>query len=227
MFLENPNEVDAPPVDPIYRSRKRAERIRTVVTIVTLFVLGAGVTAVWVNFPAIRHALFRNTPAAEQSNVNAPNNNTHSSIATTLATDSDSDGLSDDLEALYMTDPRLPDTDGDGYSDAMEVQNGYDPLSAVSGKRMVDFTLLNRLTTLVPGTVTISSGIASQDRERYYIFFDGTRSVYYRSDGTQSASCVQGTTQDGECATLPTTIRTDFVRTFENGTPVDSYHIPY
>ncbi len=42
--------------------------------------------------------------------------------------DRDQDGLSDDDESLYGTDPDHPDTDGDGYFDGHEVWNGRDPL---------------------------------------------------------------------------------------------------
>ena len=42
--------------------------------------------------------------------------------------DSDGDGLPDDLEFYYGTDPFNPDTDGDGYLDGLEVINGYNPL---------------------------------------------------------------------------------------------------
>ncbi len=42
--------------------------------------------------------------------------------------DFDQDGLSNDEEALYGTDPDNPDTDGDGFSDGVEVRSGYDPL---------------------------------------------------------------------------------------------------
>ncbi len=41
--------------------------------------------------------------------------------------DSDNDGLFDDEEIQYGTDPNNPDTDGDGYSDGDEVKNGYNP----------------------------------------------------------------------------------------------------
>lgn len=41
--------------------------------------------------------------------------------------DSDSDGLTDEEEATYGTDPFNPDTDGDGYTDGDEVAAGYDP----------------------------------------------------------------------------------------------------
>ena len=43
--------------------------------------------------------------------------------------DSDGDGLSDEEEAIYGTDPHNPDTDGDGYTDGEEVKAGFDPLS--------------------------------------------------------------------------------------------------
>lgn len=42
--------------------------------------------------------------------------------------DSDNDGLPDDLETIYGTDPQNPDTDGDSYNDAQEIENGYNPL---------------------------------------------------------------------------------------------------
>lgn len=42
--------------------------------------------------------------------------------------DSDSDGLTDVEEALYGTNPRLPDTDADSFLDGNEVFHGYDPL---------------------------------------------------------------------------------------------------
>ncbi|MBP7060743.1 MAG: hypothetical protein KBA91_02075 [Candidatus Moranbacteria bacterium] len=51
--------------------------------------------------------------------------------------DSDQDGLSNDEEALYGTDPLNKDTDGDGYSDGVEVQSGYDPLKPAPGDRLV------------------------------------------------------------------------------------------
>jgi len=45
-----------------------------------------------------------------------------------LGVDSDNDGLDDDLEKLFGTDPANPDTDGDGYLDGEETENGYNPL---------------------------------------------------------------------------------------------------
>ncbi len=44
------------------------------------------------------------------------------------STDRDDDGLTDDEEAGYGTDPANPDSDGDGYTDGDEVKNGFNPL---------------------------------------------------------------------------------------------------
>ncbi len=50
--------------------------------------------------------------------------------------DSDQDGLSDEEEKGYGTDPGNRDTDGDGYSDGAEVKSGYDPLKPAPGDRI-------------------------------------------------------------------------------------------
>lgn len=43
--------------------------------------------------------------------------------------DTDGDGLFDREELnFYRTDPKSPDTDGDGFSDGQEVRNNYNPL---------------------------------------------------------------------------------------------------
>lgn len=46
--------------------------------------------------------------------------------------DSDNDGLNDDREIIYETDPHSVDTDGDGISDSEEVANGTDPIDPTS-----------------------------------------------------------------------------------------------
>lgn len=42
--------------------------------------------------------------------------------------DIDQDGLPDEEEPLYRTDPLNPDTDGDGFLDGEEINSGHDPL---------------------------------------------------------------------------------------------------
>ncbi|MEI7497971.1 MAG: hypothetical protein WCK11_01655 [Candidatus Falkowbacteria bacterium] len=44
--------------------------------------------------------------------------------------DRDNDGLTDDKELLYKTNPLLADTDGDGFTDKQEIDSGHDPLVA-------------------------------------------------------------------------------------------------
>lgn len=51
--------------------------------------------------------------------------------------DSDQDGLSDQEELVYGTDPKNPDSDGDGYSDGTEIKSGYDPLKPAPGDKII------------------------------------------------------------------------------------------
>lgn len=51
-----------------------------------------------------------------------------------FAVDTDTDGLSDDLERVYYTDPADPDTDGDGFQDGMEVALDFSPHVSSSKK---------------------------------------------------------------------------------------------
>ena len=51
--------------------------------------------------------------------------------------DSDQDGLSNEEEKLYGTDPYNKDTDGDGYSDGVEIESGYDPLKPAPGDKII------------------------------------------------------------------------------------------
>ncbi len=56
------------------------------------------------------------------------------SFAATVPVDSDKDGLSDDLELKFKTDPYKPDSDSDGFTDGNEVEWGYNPLSTSTVK---------------------------------------------------------------------------------------------
>lgn len=61
-------------------------------------------------------------PAPDNSNLAS------SSPAIDMSTvDTDKDGLTDNMEVYYGTDPKNPDSDGDGYTDGQEVDNGYNP----------------------------------------------------------------------------------------------------
>jgi hypothetical protein len=64
-----------------------------------------------------------------------------SSVSTkNIFQDSDQDGLSNDEEKLYGTNPNVKDSDGDGYSDGVEVESGYDPLKPAPGDKIVTQT---------------------------------------------------------------------------------------
>jgi predicted nucleotidyltransferase len=68
--------------------------------------------------------------------------------------DSDQDGLANEEEKAYGTDPFNPDTDGDGYSDWIEIQSGYDPLKPAPGDKIVN---QNETQQEVAGTSTENS----------------------------------------------------------------------
>ncbi|MFC1622822.1 hypothetical protein ACFL2R_03755 [Patescibacteria group bacterium] len=59
------------------------------------------------------------------------------SSSESIFNDADQDGLSDDEEGVYGTDPNNSDTDGDGYSDGTEISSGYDPLKPAPGDKIV------------------------------------------------------------------------------------------
>lgn len=49
-------------------------------------------------------------------------------VASPLGDDSDGDGLTNEEEVYYGTDPKKYDTDGDGYGDGVEVAHGFNPI---------------------------------------------------------------------------------------------------
>jgi hypothetical protein len=65
-----------------------------------------------------------------------------STVTGKVAVDTDGDGLSDEDEKKYGSDPNKTDTDGDGYSDGSEVKGGYDP--TVAGSARLDYAKLNK-----------------------------------------------------------------------------------
>lgn len=62
-----------------------------------------------------------------------------SNITSLLMVDSDNDGLSDEEELLFGSDPQNIDSDGDGNADLIELKNSYNP--AASG-RLADSSYL-------------------------------------------------------------------------------------
>ncbi len=73
--------------------------------------------------------------------------------------DSDQDGLSNDEEALYKTDPLDKDSDDDGYTDGVEVESGYDPLKPAPGDKLINTTDGNATAT---GIVTTDDNLTAQ-----------------------------------------------------------------
>lgn len=62
---------------------------------------------------------------------------TETAATQSIFKDSDQDGLSNDEERLYGTNPNESDSDGDGYSDGAEVRSGYNPLKKSPGDKVV------------------------------------------------------------------------------------------
>ncbi|MEI6378187.1 MAG: hypothetical protein WCO55_00870 [Candidatus Falkowbacteria bacterium] len=89
-----------------------------------LFVGCASAYAYWLN---------TSKKAKEITTVVSQVHQNKASSTVALTGDQDSDGLSDiDETELYHTDPAKADTDGDGHGDKMELDLGYDPLTAVT-----------------------------------------------------------------------------------------------
>ncbi|PIP25606.1 MAG: hypothetical protein COZ27_04280 [Candidatus Moranbacteria bacterium CG_4_10_14_3_um_filter_41_65] len=82
----------------------------------------------------------------------------------TLFNDSDQDGLSNDEEKLYGTDPMNKDTDGDGYSDGIEVSSGYNPLKPAPGDKIIsdEITKTSSQFTTEVTTVPLSGNLTEK-----------------------------------------------------------------
>lgn len=77
--------------------------------------------------------------------------------------DSDQDGLGDEKEAFYGTDPKNPDSDGDGYSDGAEVKSGYDPMKPAPGDKLdAQTTTTSTTTTTTPESITNSDNLTEE-----------------------------------------------------------------
>ncbi len=79
-----------------------------------------------------------------------------------MLSDSDQDGISDDVEERIGTNPRNPDSDSDGYADGIEVRGGFDPMGSGAIKKKlegIDEALVARANIEHPK----ASGILSED----------------------------------------------------------------
>ena len=79
--------------------------------------------------------------------------------------DSDQDGLSNDEEKLYGTDPFEKDSDGDGYSDGVEVESGYDPLKPAPGDKIVKQTTSESVTQTPQKTENLTEKVSDEITE--------------------------------------------------------------
>jgi len=72
-----------------------------------------------------------------------------SNLDFTIGKDSDNDGLNDNEESYWNTDPLNPDTDGDGFIDGEEVMSGHDPLLPGPNDIIDDGNLTDKLSGLL------------------------------------------------------------------------------
>ncbi|MFH0805156.1 MAG: hypothetical protein V1916_03095 [Patescibacteria group bacterium] len=75
-----------------------------------------------------------NTNKNENGNANLNANQNLNIIINSSTLDTDNDGLTDEQEEIWGTDPKNPDTDGDGFKDGDEIKNGFNPLKAGGAK---------------------------------------------------------------------------------------------
>lgn len=112
-----------------------------------------------------------------------------SGASTNIFLDSDQDGLSNQEEKLYGTDPDKADTDGDGYSDGAEIKSGYDPLKPAPGDKLMDSGTENPAANNAEDEKNITKDLAnkisaitlSPDSEEKNISLDEIKSMVNKS----------------------------------------------
>ena len=82
--------------------------------------------------------------------------------------DTDGDGLTDDLEIAFKTNPLIKDTDGDGYEDGREVESGYDPRDAKPTKleKMITIHTVSQKLRFYLGGVSIGEYLVSTGQKK-------------------------------------------------------------
>ncbi len=90
------------------------------------------------------------------------------------SSDTDNDGLVNDKEFLYGTNPRKSDTDGDGYTDGSEVSAGYDPGVAGDG-RIAYHIMIDKINIDAPIILSkdATEKVLQKDLERGVIHYPG------------------------------------------------------
>lgn len=223
MFLDKPHEYMPPPVEPVSSVIKVSRTL--IVLLVVVIAAGLGAVGWWYVTKVYQPNRTSNQNQAASPNTNVVSRRNTNSIVSSFV-DADNDGLYDEAEILYGTDPRQSDTDSDGFADGEEVKHGYEPLIAEPGQRMIDPSLVEILGKSVASPIVVSSGMSTADRQRYYLVYDGTSTAYFSADGSLAAQCANDN-EDGKCGTLPNEIRTDYSRTFDNGKTTDAFHSPF
>lgn len=140
--------------------------------------------------------------------------------------DIDKDGLCDEEEPLYRTDPINPDTDGDGFLDGEEVASGHDPtkpgpddqLSTEDNSQAINIT--DKVSTLMAGAFYAGDLSADADPEVYNkaladisieMIADGAQSLDPNSisTGKTAFSSDSKKTQEKYLETIESIIRVD------------------
>jgi len=166
----SPAKTEAVQVTPTKEPRKKRSKIWLKILIVVLIGLGC-----WFGFPYLKSSFIKvtewskikkeKTPAGEkaigtevnkevslltggneitktivdQDNDGLSDEEEQSFGTDPLSTDTDQDGLTDKEEVkIYQTDPLNPDTDGDGLKDGEEVRQGLNPKNPSPNAKLMD-----------------------------------------------------------------------------------------
>lgn len=158
---------DDPAINPIAnkQSTKIDKKVLIIIAIVVgLLIVGGGVFAYFKYFTPPEIIVQENNSKISDVKSSESNGELKTEVATvaneTAVVDTDKDGLPDQVEAIYGTDPTKADTDGDGFSDYDEIKNSYNPLG--SGKLSAEMPKLSE----VLNSVATSTSIKDRDAKR-------------------------------------------------------------